>query len=256
MRRSGAALAALLLCAAVREADLSLHSDGGTQQLPQHPGSARAQHVLACAGAPHPRSSSMPSRHLYGARVIGLATGPLATLPDAVAGKPAEAAAAAAAAAVGARLAEVLAGAVPACDKGRPAGGLLSDVSSEAFSEPVHLASAVSLAGIGAGGAARSRVGKRLLWTKGAASNWLGFEEAKQLVRSLACSRRADFWAWWKRERPADLPYNPDKAYRCERRADAACLRSARAASARVVADGRQRAQGAGLGGLGRLPRE
>ena len=63
----------------------------------------------------------------------------------------------------------------------------------------------------------RGRVGqeaKRTLWGKGAATRWLEFDSARREVRRLAHARRSDFWEWWKRERPRNLPYNPDKAYR------------------------------------------
>ena len=81
-------------------------------------------------------------------------------------------------------------------------------------------------------GEALSRAGTRKLWTKGAAANWLGFEDAKHVVRSLALTRRADFWEWWKRERPVHLPYNPDKAYRCKWRAGAPAERRCRVSGA------------------------
>lgn len=177
-------LAALLLCAAVREAD------------PSHRG---VKHLPLCGGlSPHQR---LQAEHVRGGSLLGQE----AAQPDA-AGKRAAGGL-------------VLAALPPPC--------VLSDVSSEGFSEPTHLSSAARLAGVGALGEPLSRAGTRMLLTKGAAANWLGFEDAKHVVRSLALTRRADFWEWWKRERPVDLPYNPDKTYRCKWRAGAhrSCMR-------------------------------
>jgi hypothetical protein len=173
-------LAALLLCAAVREAD---PSHGGIQHLALYGG--------------HTPQQRLQAEHVRGGRLLGHE----AELPDA-AGKRA---------AGGLVLAAL------------PTPCVLSDVSSEGFSEPAHLSSAARLAGVGAGGEALLRAGTRMLWTKGAAANWLGFEDAKRVVQSLALTRRADFWEWWKRERPVDLPYNPDKTYRCKWCAGAHC---------------------------------
>jgi hypothetical protein len=159
------------------------------------PSHGDAQHLPLCGGhTPHQR---LQAAHVRGGSLLGQE----AAQPDA-AGKRA----------AGALVLAAL-----------PLPGVLSDVSSEGFSEPAHLSSAARLAGVGVLGEAPSRAGTKMLWTKGAAANWLGFEDAKHVMRSLALTRRADFWEWWKRERPVDLPYNPDKAYRCKWRAGAHC---------------------------------
>ena len=108
---------------------------------------------------------------------------------------------------------------VQVCDAGRSASPQLllaghppaqaSEVSSECFSETPHLSSIIGLG---------KRDTNRALWPRRTKRQWMAFEEARNRVRSLAYTRRADFWAWWKRERPRNLPYNPDKAYRYERR--------------------------------------
>jgi hypothetical protein len=92
---------------------------------------------------------------------------------------------------------------------------LLSEVSSEGFSEPSHFAS--KQGGVERRASrARQKRGKRAPWAAdgSCATRWLDFETAKSTVRLLEHTRRSDFWEWWKRERPVDLPYNPDKAYR------------------------------------------
>jgi len=182
-------LAALLLCAAVREVDPS-HGD--------------VQHLPLCGG--HTPHQCLQAEHVWGGSLLGQE----AAQPDAAGKRVAGAL--------------VLAALPPPC--------VLSDISSEGFSEPAHLSSAARLAGVGVLGEALSRAGTRKLWTKGAAANWLGFEDAKHVVRSLALTRRADFWEWWKRERPVHLPYNPDKAYRCKWRAGAPAERRCRVSGA------------------------
>ena len=92
---------------------------------------------------------------------------------------------------------------------------LPSEVSSEGFSEPSHFASKQGRVERRAS-RSREKRGKRAPWAAdgSCATRWLDFETAKSTVRLLAHTRRSDFWEWWKRERPVDLPYNPDKAYR------------------------------------------
>ena len=90
---------------------------------------------------------------------------------------------------------------------------VLSDVSSDGPQEHAHSCQVRKLQGTGLGRDG-SVLGKRMPFQKGAADKWMDFEQARRAVRSLFFTRRADFWEWWKRERPFDLPYNPDKAYR------------------------------------------
>eukprot|EP00961_Rhodomonas_salina_P208864 2818445-Rhodomonas_salina.3 len=41
---------------------------------------------------------------------------------------------------------------------------------------------------------------------------WRNFESAKELVQRQAFSKRSEFWSW--KERPADIPYNPNHTYK------------------------------------------
>jgi hypothetical protein len=45
-----------------------------------------------------------------------------------------------------------------------------------------------------------------------ASHRWMQFEDARDLVRRQGFLLRSHFWAW--KERPRDIPYNPDKMYK------------------------------------------
>ena len=45
-----------------------------------------------------------------------------------------------------------------------------------------------------------------------ASHRWMQFEDARDLVRKHRFLLRSHFWAW--KERPKDIPYNPDKIYK------------------------------------------
>ncbi len=45
-----------------------------------------------------------------------------------------------------------------------------------------------------------------------ASHRWTQFEDARDLVRKQGFLLRSHFWAW--KERPRDIPYNPDKMYK------------------------------------------
>ena len=47
-----------------------------------------------------------------------------------------------------------------------------------------------------------------------ASRRWMQFELARDLVRRQGYRLRSEFWMW--KERPRDIPYNPDKAYKHE----------------------------------------
>jgi len=69
---------------------------------------------------------------------------------------------------------------------------LLSDVSSDAISDTANIDVL--------GGLVRSRIGslapKRSAWAKRSSDRWLDFKDARRAVRSLAHTRRSDFWEW------------------------------------------------------------
>ena len=73
---------------------------------------------------------------------------------------------------------------------------LPSDVSSEGISDTANLdvlGGTVSMGGRGG----ETQTAKRSVWSKAPAGRrWMHFEEARRAVRSLAFTRRSDFWEW------------------------------------------------------------